>query len=163
MVKLKITKIERKDRNLIKKFIKNRWGSDEVVYNGKIFLPHKLSGFVVKYNQKLVGLITYKKYKNYLWIVTIDSLIEKKGIGTRLINTVKKEAKNLGIKKIKLRTTNDNLNALRFYQKRGFRITKIYKGAVDYSRKIKPTIPLVGENRIPIHDEIELEINDIFK
>jgi hypothetical protein len=55
-------------------------------------------------------------------------------------------------------TTNDNLNALRFYQKRGFRLAALYPGAVDESRTIKPQIPLVGENGIPLHDEIRLEL-----
>jgi DNA-3-methyladenine glycosylase I len=50
------------------------------------------------------------------------------------------------------------LNALGFYQKRGFEIVTIYRGAVHESRKIKPSIPLVGYNNIPLRDEIELEI-----
>ena len=54
-------------------------------------------------------------------------------------------------------TTNDNLSALRFYQRRGFRLVKIWPGAVDAARKsLKPTIPQVGQNGIPIHDEIDL-------
>lgn len=159
MFNFKLKKIDKKDKDLILEFLKNRWGSEKIVYNKKVFLPHKLPGFIVEDNQKLVGLITYKKYKDFLWIITLDSLIEKKGIGTALINAVKKEAKNLGIKKIKLRTTNDNLNALRFYQKRGFRLSKIYKEAVTRSRAVKPEIPLTGENGIPLADEIELEMS----
>ena len=55
-------------------------------------------------------------------------------------------------------TTNDNLNALRFYQKRGFELVAVHRHAVDESRKIKPEIPLVGENGIPIRDELGLEL-----
>jgi hypothetical protein len=56
-------------------------------------------------------------------------------------------------------STNDNLNALKFYQKRGFSLVKLYKNAVNETRKkIKPEIPLIGENGIPIRDEVELEI-----
>lgn len=92
-------------------------------------------------------------------IITINSLIEKKGLGSRLIEKVKEEAKRLRLKKIKTITTNDNLNGLRFYQKRGFRMVKIWKSAVEKSRKIKPEIPLFGENGIPICDEVELEMD----
>ena len=55
-------------------------------------------------------------------------------------------------------TTNDNLSALQFYQKRGFDMSRLYHNAVDKSRKIKPQIPLTGANGIPIRHEIELEM-----
>jgi hypothetical protein len=61
------------------------------------------------------------------------------------------------MKVLRVTTTNDNLNALRFYQRRGFRMTEIRPGAVDKARYLKPSIPLAGEFGIPIHDEIELE------
>ena len=56
-------------------------------------------------------------------------------------------------------TTNDNLDALRFYQRRGFRITAIHAGAVDDSRaRLKPEIPEAGDHGIPLRDELELEL-----
>jgi hypothetical protein len=55
-------------------------------------------------------------------------------------------------------TTNDNVDALRFYQRRGFRLRAVRPGAVDDARRtLKPEIPAVGEQGIPIRDEIELE------
>ena len=54
-------------------------------------------------------------------------------------------------------TTNDNLRALAFYQRRGFRIIAVHTDAVARSREAKPEIPAVGDNGIPILDEIELE------
>jgi hypothetical protein len=55
-------------------------------------------------------------------------------------------------------TTNDNLDALRFYQRRGFRIAQVRPGAVDETRKtLKPSIAEVGDFGIPIRDEIVLE------
>ena len=54
-------------------------------------------------------------------------------------------------------TTNDE--ALRFYQRRGFRLSALRRGAVDDSRRrLKPQISAVGELGIPIRDEIELEL-----
>jgi hypothetical protein len=58
---------------------------------------------------------------------------------------------------LRVTTTNDNLDALRFYQKRGFQIVAVRPGAVDESRRVKPSIPVIGEHGIPIRDEIELE------
>lgn len=59
-------------------------------------------------------------------------------------------------KVIKLITTNDSLLALKFFQKRGFVLSKIINNAVEKARKLKPEIPLIGNDGIPIRDEIEL-------
>lgn len=56
-----------------------------------------------------------------------------------------------------LYTTNDNTRAMRFYQKRGFDMTELFRGAVDRARKIKPEIPLTGDDGIPLRHEIRFE------
>ena len=57
-------------------------------------------------------------------------------------------------------TTNDNLDALRLCQRRGFRLAELRAGAVDESRRrLKPSIGPVAENGIPIRDELELTID----
>lgn len=61
-----------------------------------------------------------------------------------------------GCHKLKVTTTNDNMGALIFYQRRGFTIADVGLGLVDKARKLKPSIPVIGENNIPIHDEIYL-------
>jgi hypothetical protein len=55
-------------------------------------------------------------------------------------------------------TNNDNLPALGFFQKRGLSLVAVYRNAVDVARRLKPEIPLVGKNGIPLRDEIELEM-----
>jgi RimJ/RimL family protein N-acetyltransferase len=67
-------------------------------------------------------------------------------------------AKEAGASRVWLITTNDNTDALRFYQKAGFRIVAVHQDAVALARRIKPEIPIMGENGIPIRDEIELEL-----
>ena len=79
------------------------------------------------------------------------------GIGTALLEAVKAVARQSQCRRVWLITTNDNLNALRFYQKRGFALVKIQRNAVEVARQLKP-IPLIGANGIPIRDEIELEL-----
>jgi L-amino acid N-acyltransferase YncA len=91
-------------------------------------------------------------------VTSLDSLREGKGIGTQLIDRAIAEARLRKCRRLLLITTNDNLHALGFYQKRGFEIVAIYRGSVNESRKRKPSIPLVGMNGIPLRDEIELEI-----
>jgi hypothetical protein len=66
-------------------------------------------------------------------------------------------ARAAGRTRVWLITTNDNLDALRFYQRRGFTLAALHRGAVARSRRLKPTIPEVGAHGIPIRDELELE------
>ena len=91
-------------------------------------------------------------------MATLDSTRPDIGIGTRLIQAVTQAAQAAGCKRLWLITTNDNLHALRFYQKRGFTLVSIYRNAVDAARQMKPHIPLIGDDQIPLHDEIELEM-----
>ena len=67
-------------------------------------------------------------------------------------------ARRQGYSRLWVITTNDNIDALRFYQRRGFCLVRVYRGAVDRSRaSLKPEIPAVGAYGIPLRDEIELE------
>ena len=91
-------------------------------------------------------------------VVTLNSVEPGIGIGTALIEAVRKKAKQQGCSRLWLVTTNDNFEALGFYQKRGFVLVKIHRNAVARSRKLKPSIPLYGIESIPIRDEIELEM-----
>jgi GNAT superfamily N-acetyltransferase len=79
------------------------------------------------------------------------------GAGTALIEALVSRLRVEGVSVLRVTTTNDNLDALRFYQRRGFRIIAVRPGAVDESRRVKPSIPAIGEYGIPIRDEIELE------
>ncbi|GHV90801.1 hypothetical protein AGMMS50268_13040 [Spirochaetia bacterium] len=83
---------------------------------------------------------------------------KNKGIGTELIKKIKEISINKNCKRIWVVTSNDNIDALRFYQKCGFIMANIYINSFDKLRKIKPEIPLIGNYNIPIRDEIELEI-----
>ncbi|MBD5402675.1 GNAT family N-acetyltransferase [bacterium] len=90
----------------------------------------------------MIGLITYIVYNDILEITSLDSLRENQGIGSELVATVIHEAKERKLQKIVLITTNDNINAIRFYQKRGFDMAHLFRNAMDISRKSKPEIPL---------------------
>jgi ribosomal protein S18 acetylase RimI-like enzyme len=108
--------------------------------------------------EKPVGLITYEIVGDRCEIITLNSLAEGKGVGSALINAVRKIAIKAKCKRLWLITTNDNTAALRFWQKRGFKISAFHRNAVEQSRQLKPEIPLTGNNGIPIRDEIELDM-----
>lgn len=105
-----------------------------------------------------IGLLTFFVKGDECEVTSLDSLREGQGIGTKLMNAVMDEARKQKCRRVLLITTNDNLRALGFYQKRGFELVAIHRGAVNESRKIKPSIPLTGFDGIPLRDEIELEM-----
>ena len=129
-----------------------------VVAHGTIFRPSELPGFIASCEGGPVGLVTYYIERNDCEIVTLNSIRKGSGVGSALLERVKRAARESGCSRVWLITTNDNLAALRFYQRRGFHLVRVYPGAVDESRKLKPEIPQVGEDGIPIRDEIELEM-----
>lgn len=154
----KIGKIKDCDREWIRKFISKEWSSEKSVSRGKVYYPHKLPGFIAFNGKKYLGLITYNIRKNECEIVTLNSIVKKKGIGSALVEKVKRIAKKLNCKRLWLITTNDNLDALLFWQRIGFFIKAVYPNAMSFSRKLKPEIPEIGNYGIPIKDEIELEL-----
>ncbi|MGD8968336.1 MAG: GNAT family N-acetyltransferase [Anaerolineae bacterium] len=135
-----------------------RWGSEIVVVHGTIYRPHELPGFVALQAGEWVGLVTYRIVVSECEIVTFDSLRPGIGIGTALLDAVHQAAQWANCGRIWLITTNDNLTALRFYQKRGFSLVAVHRRAVEQARRIKPEIPAIGQEGIPIRDEIELEL-----
>ena len=154
-----LRKVSSDDQAWIKDVFIQHWGGDFVVSRGKVQKIEEFDGgFIVEQNNKKVGLITYKITGKKLEITGLASNDEKKGIGTSLVNAVINISKQEGIKRIYLVTTNDNLNALGFWQKRGFKLLKVYPNAMEVTRMLKPSLPFIGENNIPLSDELELEM-----
>jgi ribosomal protein S18 acetylase RimI-like enzyme len=91
-------------------------------------------------------------------ILTLHADEQWRGAGTALIEAAGQLARRQGCARLWVITTNDNVDALRFYQRRGFCLVRVHRGAVDRSRAmLKPEIPSVGAYGIPLRDEIELE------
>jgi ribosomal protein S18 acetylase RimI-like enzyme len=153
-----LRRLAQRDLPRLRQFWIEHWGGEDMISRGRVYRPEQLEGFVVEDKDEWIGLLTFFIEAGECEVTSLDSLREGQGIGSTLIDELIKEARVKNCKRLFLITTNDNLNALGFYQKRGFRIVAVYPGAVNGSRKIKPGIPLVGMNGIPLRDEIELEI-----
>jgi len=153
-----VRRVEAHEHPLVADFLEAHWGSVQIVSRGQVHEADKLPAFIAIWDEQLVGLVTYHIHQDVCEIVSLDSLMVKIGVGSALIAAVIKEALRCGCKRVWLITTNDNLSALGFYQRRGFRLVAVYQGAIDAAREIKPNIPIMGMDNIPIHDEIELEM-----
>jgi ribosomal protein S18 acetylase RimI-like enzyme len=108
-------------------------------------------------NGKPVGVATYHVEGSECELVTLDAFDQWQGIGTALTQAVEEEARKNACSRLWMIATNDNVDALRFYQRRGYVIAAVHVNALEQSRKIKPAIPFIGNHGIDIRDEIELE------
>jgi len=135
------------------------WGADFVVTRGRKVYPAETEGFyAIGETGKKIGLVTFEIIGDQCEIVTLDAFEKFRGIGTALIEEVRKVAVERGCRRLWLITTNDNLDAIRFYQRRGFTIAAVHVNALAESRKLKPSIPEIGWHGIPLRDEIEFEM-----
>lgn len=151
-----IRAIEDTDRPAVTQLLTERWTSPEILIEGEMIDASALPGFLAEDDGELVGLVTLIKRDAEWEILTLDSLSRWTGTGTQLLDAVVQDARRLGIARVMVRTSNDNLDAFRFYQRRGFRLERIVPGVIDAERLLKPEIPIMGEYGIPLHDEVVL-------
>jgi GNAT superfamily N-acetyltransferase len=144
------------DREAIVALLRNRWGGETTVVHDTVFRPTDLPAFVAVDGPELVGLVTYEPGIESWHVLSVDSLVSGQGIGGALLDRVESAARTAGSLRIELVTTNDNVDALRFYQRRGYRIAFVDRGAVDRARSTKPSIPQIGFHGIPIRDELTM-------
>ena len=158
MKTFQIRPVSKDDKAWVISLLAEWWAGPRVVTRGKLHHPEELPGFIAVQKAKPAGLITYNINGRECEVVTMNSLIERIGIGSALIDAVKNTVIKAGCIRLWLITTNDNTHALRFYQKYGFSLVAVHRNAIEKDRLLKPEIPLTGNDGIPIRDEIELEI-----
>lgn len=142
------------DHAAVVDLLTRRWTSPDILIEGEMIDASRLPGFLAMEDDEIVGLVTLIQRDNEWEILTLDSVSRWSGVGTLLLNAVTGEAVESGIRRLLVRTSNDNLDAFRFYQRRGFRMEKLVPGAIEEERRLKPEIPMIGEYGIPIRDEV---------
>ncbi len=145
------------DRPEVVRILKQAWSSPTVVDAGRIYEADMLPALAAELGGQVAGLVTYSIEGAECSVVSLNSLHEGIGIGTALLDAVRGEAEAAGCKRMRLTTTNDNMHALRFYQRRGWTLAALYRNSIAKARKIKK-IPKVGKDGIPLRDELELEL-----
>jgi ribosomal protein S18 acetylase RimI-like enzyme len=143
------------DQDWVAATLVQQWGGTQIISAGRVFdaaaLPALIAG-------DRAGLATYAIDHEHseAKLVTFNALTAQRGIGTALVEALAEKLAAMSIHTLRLTTTNDNLDALRFYQRRGFRIAAVRPGAIDAARRQKPSIPPIGKYGIAMRDEIEL-------
>jgi ribosomal protein S18 acetylase RimI-like enzyme len=119
--------------------------------------PTKLPGFIALQDGERVGLATYHINGGSCEVVSLDALCQYLGIGSELLLAIEHIACAENCSRLWCILTNDNLDALRFFQRRGFVIAAFRLDSMQKIRLLKPGIPQIGSSGIPVRDEIELE------
>lgn len=146
-----------KDTKWLEELMTRDWGGLPLVIRGKKYYPASLDGIIAENENGIAGFLFYEVRDQDCEIIVFEIFDKFKGTGTQILNQLKEIATNKKCRRLYLMTTNDNLDALRFYQKRGFHICGIHLDSVKISRQIKPTIGMTGDHGIPVRDEIDLE------
>ena len=127
-----------------------------MVVRETVYSPADLPAFIAVTGEAIVGLISYVPDDEAWEVMSVDSFVPSQGIGGALLERVERAARAAGVRRVTLVTTNDNLEGLRFYQRRGYRLVALAPGAVDRGRRLKLSIPEIGLHGIPIRDELTL-------
>jgi Acetyltransferase (GNAT) family len=134
-------------------------GSSRVARLGEVIEAADLPGLVAERDGERLGLLTWIARGDQLEVLSLHCRVENVGAGSALLQAATELAIGRGCRRLWLLTTNDNLRALGFYQRRGLRLCALHAGAVERDRALKPEIPEVNpDNGIPLRDLLELEL-----
>lgn len=148
---------EEEHRELTRR-VRANWGSEIVISRGVAHDVERLPCLVAVDGERWLGVAAYRLDGSECELVLLEAFERRRGIGTALLEATAEVARRSSCRRLWLVTTNDNLDALRFYQRRGLRLARVWVDAVTEARRtLKPEIPLLGDHGIEIRDEIELE------
>ncbi|MGD0862180.1 MAG: GNAT family N-acetyltransferase [Candidatus Limnocylindrales bacterium] len=153
-----IRSIRLEERGELDRVIVKNWGSPYVVSRGSLHRVSELPCLLATDGDRWLGVAVYRHAAGACELVLLEAFERGHGTGTALLNAGMEQARAAGARRLWLVTTNDNVDALRFYQGRGLRLVRLWPDAVTQARKLlKPEIPLRGNHGIPIRDELELD------
>lgn len=144
------------DTAAIAAFLGEQWHSPIIHLDGQAIDASTLPGFVAHDEGAIVGLVTLLDDESGTEIVTLNAIPGGSGLGSALVELAAERSRSMGGRRLAVRTSNDNLDALRFYQRRGFRLERVVPGAIDEERLHNPSIPRVGRYGIALRDELTL-------
>lgn len=146
------------DLDFIRAELRRHWGGVDISSRGKWFKADALPALVAEIDGSPAGLLTYVIEAGECEVITLSSVVESRGVGAALLERAVQIAREDRCRRVFLTTTNDNLRAIGFYQRRGWTFCALHRNAMDVARRAKPDIPATGLNGIPLRDELELEI-----
>ncbi|MDI6901191.1 MAG: GNAT family N-acetyltransferase [Anaerosomatales bacterium] len=134
------------------------WHGEFLVLEGRRVYADEIAALVAHDGRGTrLGMLGFRPRGDAVEIVTLLAVERGQGVGTLLVEEIARYARAQGAARLIVSTTNDNLDALRFYQRRGFALARLHPGVMASVRAEKPGLPETGEYDIPLRDVLELE------
>jgi ribosomal protein S18 acetylase RimI-like enzyme len=145
------------DRSWAREELIRVWGARAVARLGELVDASGCPGLMAVVDDERAGLLTYRPSGVEIEVLTLHVANPGIGIGRSLMDALWAEAEESGVGRIWLVTTNDNVRAIDFYQRWGMDLAELIRDGVAASRRVKPGIPEVGDNGIPVRHELVFE------
>jgi ribosomal protein S18 acetylase RimI-like enzyme len=145
------------ERALAIDMFRRDFGRTAVAAFGEVVALEKADGMIVaEMGGDLSGALAWRRMGEALHVVALatDPMWQRSGVGGHLLAEAEMVARREGLARVVIATTNDNLPALYFYQRRGYRITEVVRGA-GAQHAAAPASK--GFAEIPVMDELRLE------
>ena len=155
---MEIRPVKPSDRSWICQSVAKHFASARIVSRGVLRHADELSGLVALRDGARCGVLLYEVRAAECEIVVLVSRKPRAGVASELLTAVERLARGAGCRRLWLVTTNDNEAAIQLYENRGWSLKAVHAGAVTEARHLKPEIPLLGHDDVPIRDELEFEL-----
>jgi GNAT superfamily N-acetyltransferase len=144
------------ERPLVKALFERDFGRTHIVGFGEVLNVDEMPALVATMHDEVSGALAYRLLGDGLHIVALatDPMWQRSGVGGHLVAETELLARRLGLMRLVVTSTNDNLPALYFYQRRGYRLVAVTPGSM-LAHTGGVAIP--GFAGIPVRDEIRLE------
>jgi ribosomal protein S18 acetylase RimI-like enzyme len=148
-----VRQAEPEDRDACLALFKRDFGRAAIVAFGEVMALEEYPAIVAEMKGELAGALAYRLVPDALHIVALatDPMWQRSGVASHLTAEAELLARRHGRERLVFSTTNDNLPALYFYQRRGWTVTEVVAGAMI------PHATGVGFAGIPVRDEIRIE------
>jgi len=146
------------ERVLVLELFRRDFGRTRIATFGEVVSLEDTSTIVADMQGDISGALAWKERDDGLQIVALatDPMWQRSGVGGHLVAEAEALARRSGTGRMVLATTNDNLPALYFYQRHGYRLSAILRNSVAAHSRGHVAQDFAG---IPIVDELQLAKN----
>ena len=127
----------------------------QLVSFGEAISLDDAAAFVAETDQGIAGALAWRPFDGALHILALatDPMHQRAGVGGHLVAEAELLARRQNWPRVIVTITNDNLPALYFYQRRGYRVSAILRNSIAAQTHDQKARGFAG---IPILDEIQL-------
>lgn len=131
-----VRRIDDDDAAFMLDLMQREWGLPVVSLSGA-HDPTCLPGYVAVSDGRRLGALTWREDASGIEVVTLNSLYEGAGAGSALLEAAHRLALRRG-RRLWLTTTDDHVEAVGFYLRRGMELVAVHRDFVDTVRRFKP-------------------------